>query len=516
MIRFSVRNFLIVFPLLLAMQARAQEPAPRVEEATSRSTPAAPAPQVGGAPHAMLFGAFPVATRSPEARKLVEQAIDQYENVLLDESVSTAHQAAQKDPHFALAFAVWSFAARRNSPSAEALRRAEALASRATPDEKLLVHWMTSVQKEDMLPAITATNDLLARYPNDKHVLYLTSEWLYFQQDYERSRKIMEKVVKLDPNFPPILNMLGYAYVESGDPDPVRAVSYLQRYAQLQPHQPNPEDSLGEVLRFTGDDEGSLAHYTAALKIIPNFITSQVGLGDTLVLMGNYSRARAEYDKAVLMATNPRDRQHAEYQKAMVYFWEGKPMEGRNALDGLLDKTRKQKEPYSIFDTSLGRALLTADFQSQLEQLRAIEASLQKPISGMSDSDRNLSIALVLREQVRIAAANHLSSTAEETLSKLEKFSTKSRDLTIGDSYESARGFLLFSQGDLTNAASELAADPHSPVVLQVLAATQEKLGDAAAAESTRRRIKYQRAPTLEWYLITHENTGQSNQAAAK
>jgi predicted Zn-dependent protease len=516
MIRLSVRNFLFVFPLLFTLQARAQEPAPRVEEATSRSAAPATAPEVGAAPHAMLFGAFPVATRSPEARKLVEQAIDQYENVLLDESVSTAHQAAQKDPHFALAFAVWSFAARRNSPSAEALRRAEALAPHATPDEKLLVHWMTSVQKEDMLPAITATNDLLARYPNDKHVLYLTSEWLYFQQDYDRSRKIMEKVVKLDPNFPPILNMLGYAYVESGDPDPVRAVSYLQRYAQLQPHQPNPEDSLGEVLRFTGDDEGSLAHYTAALKIIPNFITSQVGLGDTLVLMGNYARARAEYDKAVLMATNPRDRQHAEYQKAMVYFWEGKPAEGRKALDALLDKTRKQKEPYSIFDTSLGRALLTPDFQSQLEQLRAIEASLQKPISGMSDSDRNMSIALVLREQVRIAAANHLSSAAEEALSKLEKFSTKSRDLTIGDSYESARGFLLLAQGDFTSAASGLAADPHSPVVLQALAATQDKVGDAAAAESTRRRIKYQRASTLEWFLITHENAGQSNQAAAQ
>jgi tetratricopeptide (TPR) repeat protein len=326
----------------------------------------------------------------------------------------------------------------------------------------------------------------------------------------------MEKVVKLDPNFPPILNMLGYAYVESGDPDPVRAVSYLQRYAQLQPHQPNPEDSLGEVLRFTGDDAGSLAHYTAALKIIPNFITSQVGLGDTSVLMGNYSRARAEYDKAVLMATNPRDRQHAEFQKAMVYFWEGQSAEGRKALDELLDKTRKQKEPYSIFDTSLGRALLSSDFQNQLEQLRAIEASLQKPISGMSDSDRNLSIALVLREQVRIAASNHLSSAAEETVSKLEKFSTKSRDLTIEDNYESARGFLLHAQGDFTSAASGLAADPHSPVVLQALAATQDKIGDAAAAESTRKRLKYQRAPTLEWFLITHESASQANQAAAQ
>lgn len=516
MIRPSLRNFLLLFPLLFAVQASAQQPAPRLEEATSRNPDPAPAPPVGVAPHGLLFGALPVATRSAAARKLVEQAIDQYENVLLDQSVASAHQAALKDPHFALAFAVWSFAARRSLPSIAALNRAEALAPNATPDEQLLVHWMTSVQKEDMLPAIAATNDLLARYPNDKHILYLTSEWLYFQQDYERSRKLMEKLVKLDPNFPPILNMLGYAYVESGDPDPVKAISHLQRYAQLQPRQPNPEDSLGEVLRFTGDDEGSLVHYTAALKIIPNFITSQVGLGDTSVLMGNFTRARAEYDKAVLMATNSRDRQHAEFQKAMVYFWEGKPEEGRQALDELLDKTRKQKEPYSIFEVSLARASLSADSQSQLEQLRAIESSLQKPIPGMSDSDRNLNIALVLREQARIAAFHDLSKDAQQAIDKLEQFSTKSSDLSIGNSFESARGFLLLSQGDFTSAATSLAADPHSPVVLQLLASTQDKLGDAQAAASTRRRIKYQRAPTLEWFLITHENAGQTSSAAAQ
>jgi len=46
-------------------------------------------------------------------------------------------------------------------------------------------------------------NDLLARFPNDKHVLYLTSEWVYMQQDYDRARKMMEKIIEIDPNFPP-------------------------------------------------------------------------------------------------------------------------------------------------------------------------------------------------------------------------------------------------------------------------------------------------------------------------
>jgi predicted Zn-dependent protease len=504
MIRLSARSILLIFPLLFAAMAGAQEPASHVEEATTRAT-AASSPVVPASRN-MLFGMMPVSTHSTEARKLVERAIDEYENVLLDQAVSTAHQATKKDPHFALAFAVWSFAARRNQPSEEALHHAEALAVDATPQEQLLVHWMTSVQKDDMLPAITATNDLLKKYPDDKHVLYLTSEWLYFQQDYERSRKIMEHVLQLDPNFPPILNMLGYAYMESGDPNPAKAVSFLQRYAQLQPQQPNPEDSLGEVYRYAGEDENSLAHYTAALKIIPNFITSQTGLGDTYTLMGNHARARAEYDKAMEMATNSRDRLHAAFQKALAYFWEGQSATGRHSLDALLEEARQKKDAYAQFEIGFGRAMLALDAAAELEQLRSIEASLQKPIPGMSESDRNLFLAQTLREEVRIAVLSRIDGVAEPSLSKVAALANRSRDLTIADCYDSARGFLLLSQGDTNEAADELATDQRSPVVLTQLAATQEKLGDAAAAAATRNRIKYMRADTIEWYLITHPN----------
>jgi len=502
MIRLSARSILLILPLGFAAMASAQQQAPRVEDTTARaaaSTPVVPASRN------MLFGMMPVSTHSTEARKLVERALDEYENVLLDQAVSTAHLASQKDPHFALAFAVWSFAARRNQPSEEALHRAEALAIHATPQEQLLVHWMTSVQKGDMLPAITATNDLLQSYPNDKHVLYLTSEWLYFQQDYERSRKIMEHVAQLDPNFPPILNMLGYAYMESGDPNPVKAISFLQRYAQLQPQQPNPEDSLGEVYRFAGDDENSLVHYTAALKIIPNFITSQTGLGDTSTLMGNYTRARAEYDKAMAMATNSRDRLHAAFQKALVYFWEGQANSGRLSLDNLLEEARQKKDPYAQFEIGFGRAMLAPDAQTGLERLRALEASLQKQIPGMSESDRNLFLASVLREQVRVAVLNHINGVAAASVSKVADLANRSRDLTIGDYYDSARGYLLLSQGD-AGASDALASDAHSPLILTQLAALQEKSGDAAAAAATRNRVKYMRADTIEWYLITHAN----------
>ena len=86
---------------------------------------------------------------------------------------------------------------------------------------------------------------------------------------------------------------------------------------------------------------------------------------------------------------------------------------------------------------------------------------------------------------------------------KLEQLAAQSRDLLVENCYESARGYLLAANGDFANAVDELAADPRSVLALDQLAAAQEKLGNASAAEATRTRIKYLRAPTVEWYLLT-------------
>jgi tetratricopeptide (TPR) repeat protein len=504
--RFAVRYLQLIFLPLFAAHAGAQQPpAAHVEQTGHKeAVPASSGAPIAPLTQRQLFGTVPVATKSDDARKLLEKAIDQYENVLLDRSVSNAHLAATKDPHFALAYAMWSYAANRSQPNAEALKRAKALAATATPDEQLLVNWLVAVQQGDNLIAIGAMNDLLARFPADKHVLYLTSEWLYFQQDYDRSRKMMERILDIDPNFPPALNMLGYSYIETGDPDPAKAVGFLQRYAALEPNHPNPQDSLGEVLRYAGDDQGSLQHYAAALKIINNFYSSQLGIGDTLTLMGDYAGARSAYDKIGASATNSRDRLHVQFQRALISFWEGQPQQGRKSLDVLLEQARRQKDPYAQFEIGFGRAQLSANSVSELEQLRALEVSVQKPVPGMSEPDRNIFLASVLREETRIAAATGQTEVAQEAISKLERSAAITRDLIVENNYESSRGYTLFAQGDFANAADELATDPHSPLALQQLALAQEKLGNNAAAESTRNRLKYLRAPTVEWYLTTH------------
>jgi len=116
----------------LGQQACAQTPAAQtasaqahVEEASRREvTPSTKAAAIPAAPMApivplnrkALFGTLPISVRSDDTRKLIEKAIDQYENVLLDLSIDSAHKAALKDSHSALAFAMWSYAATHSRP----------------------------------------------------------------------------------------------------------------------------------------------------------------------------------------------------------------------------------------------------------------------------------------------------------------------------------------------------------------------------------------------------------------
>jgi len=498
------RNVALILPVLFAAQIlRAQEHPPRVEEAKSRgarSTRIAPAPL-------LLFGTIPVSTRSVEARKFAELALDKYENVLLHDAVVQAQHATEKDPDFALGYALLSLASRTGVPNSAALERAKVLMPQAPADEQLLVRWMTGIQDHNLLPAIASMNDLLKRYPKNKHVLYLISEWLFGQQDFDRAQKMMESVLQIEPNFPPVLNMLGYAYIQSAHPDPAKAVATLKRYIAADPSSPNTEDSMGEVLRYTGDDQGSLQHYSAALQIDPTFFTSQLGLGDTLTLMGKYDDARLEYDKAVLMSENKRDLLHASFQKALVYFWEGRADEGRSALSNLAAEAAQKNEPNGEFEIALGSAMLAPDFASELHQLRALEEKLQNMVEGMSEADRGAALANVLCEEARVASQHGLTEAAEQAISKLERLAAQTAALLVENPYETARGYLLLSQGDLANAVDELSANRLSPLAVQQLAVVQRKLGNQSAAGETVKQLKYQRAPTVEWYLASQNGS---------
>jgi tetratricopeptide (TPR) repeat protein len=497
-------NWLCWFSLLCLCFLPAGSPAQQTANVEApRTSTAKPAGRV--APGGQLFyGSLAISTRSKAARQNLEMALDQYENAGFDQAMLHAQMATDSDPWFALAYALWAFAARRTSPAPEVLAKAKALAAKCTRDECLLITFLNGTQEANVLPAISAMNDLVTRRPKDKHVLYLAAEWLFFQGNYQRAIEMWSKALELDPDFPPALNMLGYSYVESGDPDPQKAVGYLKHYAAVLPNEANPQDSLGEVLRMAGDDSGSLAHYAEALRISPSYITSQYGRGDTYTLMGNLTQARLEYETALKMATTAHDRLHIQFQKALANFWDSDPRTGRAELARLSGIAAADKDEVARFDIEYARALLCPDPENEHQILSALRSRLLAPVPGLPDADRNAALAQVLREEIRLAAASKQKDATEAALAQLLHLSESSRDMLVENILVSARGYAAFAHGDFTKAAEQFSADLHSPLVVRQFTLTQEKLGNVKGVEEAQTRLKYLRTPTAEWYVASH------------
>ncbi len=318
--------------------------------------------------------AMPVTTSSAAARALYEKGMQDYENLYLERCNDDWRAAVKADPNLAVAWAWIAFNGSDPKEVSAAREKAKALAPKLTPGERLMIAWIAKVQEGDFLGGISAMNDMLEMYPKDKHLIYLAANWLMNENGDDQAQRLLEKALTLDKNFPAALNDLAYVYARSRQF--AKAFAAMDRYVALLPGEPNPQDSYGELLRMAGNFEGSLQHYRAALKIDPDFVTSQVGLGDTYALMGNQELARMEYDKAIRYAHNEADRLDYSMQKAMTWVREGKFSEADKRFQEIAQIAHAKDQDLREAQAYRHLAEYQADDKTSLKYLQDAEESL--------------------------------------------------------------------------------------------------------------------------------------------
>ena len=117
--------------------------------------------------------ALPVTTSVPSARQKFESAMVALEQLRRGESLDELRAAVKHDPKFAQAWILISHLTHDPDEQASARARAEQLAPRVTPGERMLIRWLAGVEEGNYIPAISAMNDLLAKYPKDHRLAFL-------------------------------------------------------------------------------------------------------------------------------------------------------------------------------------------------------------------------------------------------------------------------------------------------------------------------------------------------------
>jgi Tfp pilus assembly protein PilF len=252
---------------------------------------------------------------------------------------------------------------------------------------------------------------------------------------------------------------------------------------------------------MAGDFESALAHYQSALRMDPDFVSSQLGLGDTYALMGNQEQARVEYDKAIRFAHNEADRLTYGMQKAMTYVRDGNYAEADNQFLEIADNARAKNQNLQEAQALRHMAEYQADDNTALKHLKLAEESLSRG-SSISAGDRDEELSRILRVRAVRASRAGNQALADKSLQQLAAMANGSRNRVILSSYQGAFGTLLMDQKKYDEAIVHLEDDQENPFTMELLVQAYYQTMQSEKLHDIEVRLRGTNVPTMEQALV--------------
>jgi tetratricopeptide (TPR) repeat protein len=440
-----------------------------------------------------------ITTSSPQARAYFETGLARVQTLYSEDGLENWRKAVKADPNFALAHI---FLAHFSTDPAEQVReRDRALATKkfAGPEEQLIVDWISNASQAHWIPAIQAMNEALEHYRDHKQLFWMAGMWLTGQQQWARAGGFYERAIQLDPDFADAWNSVAYCYARTRQFD--KAFVAMKRYTELLPNESNPQDSFAEISRMAGRFDDALAHYHASLKIDPNFTMSQIGIGDTYALMGEETRARAEYSVAMPKAPNKILSAQWSLQMAITWVREGDYTGADKAFRALAARAHQDGIGNMEAEAYRSMALYQKDHSSAMALFKEAESAVQEA----HDVPRLLldqELASILRARIERAVEDKDAVMAKTDLKRLEQLSSSSGDGQVEMFYEGALGTFAFSKGNYTEALAHLKSEGRNPYSLLRLYAAYEKTGGKEDADQVAEELAGFNEPVIEQALV--------------
>jgi Tetratricopeptide repeat len=441
---------------------------------------------------------LPVTTSSVQARKSFEQAMLNFEEYRIPETLQYLRAATKADPNFAQAFILIARMSSDPVEQATTRMRAKQLAPRTSESERLLIRWLAGAQENNYLPAIAAMNDLLAKYPRDQRLSYLAGDWLMQQQRYEQAVGVLERAIAVFPDYAAALNDLAYGYADTGNFE--KAFAVMDRYVALEPDQPNPHDSYGEILRMAGKLDAALEQYRMSIRIDPNF-GSELGVADTYAVMGKEEEARAEYGRSIVFARSDHDKVDRELQYALTWIRENNRKQAEKALNDVARHAHAAALAQLEAEANRILGMYEPDTKKAMKNLQIAEEVLHDG-DEISASDRDEEQARILRVRATRSAQGQDMESAAHAVQQLETMAAGSRSQVIQLCYQGATGALLIAQGKFSDSIPHLEEDAADPLSMQLLWRAYTGTGAGAQAQAIAAKLAALNLPTVEQALV--------------
>ena len=453
-----------------------------------------------GAQTAPQSNAFPISAKTSEARRLLDQAwILDSDQVEQAQAIEVMRKVVKIDPNFAMGHEILAQISLDPAEQISEQKLAFANRSHANPDEQTVIEWFQDAADHKLIPAITNMNDVLHKYPHDRWLVFLANSWLMAQTQYERAAAVYENSGITDS--PGLINNAAYTYANMRKFS--KAFALMDKYVALMPKDANPHDSYGEILRMAGHYTVAIDHYRVALTINPQFYSSQFGIADTYMLMGDETRARQEYEKAFqkFPSLPELDCIRWKTREAATYLYENDFAGADKAFQALADYAHDKHLSQVEAESYRQMAMYQPSFPQALALLTKAESALGEGHS-ISAIGIHQEAAQILRTRAELEMKAGRSLAADSAVAKLAELSLNSNDRVIDSAFHGAAGAHLFYEHQYKQAIPHLEEDSNSPLSLQRLAAAYEKTGYTSGAKETQKTLANFNDPTVEQALV--------------
>ena len=256
-----------------------------------------------------------VTTLSQEAYKLYLQGVDNNQNFYHKEAIVLLEKAIDLDNEFAMAYLqlYYSYLGEGNYlKSRQMIEKAALFKEYVSEREGLIIEIRRNWGEEyNQSVADSLIEILYDKYPDTIEPHLYKARIAVREGDFEAAIAEYELVRKINKDYAPVYNILGYMYAESGRYD--EAIENLKQYAKKAPGKANPFDSLGEILIRVGRYEEAITNLDKALEIKPELNETSNFLGSAIHKnLGNAYLGRGQITKAVHHYKRSQDLQPGE------------------------------------------------------------------------------------------------------------------------------------------------------------------------------------------------------------
>jgi tetratricopeptide (TPR) repeat protein len=244
-------------------------------------------------------------------------------------------EAVGADGSFALAHLYTAYYARTAPEYKTHLEHGIALADKASRAERLQIQVEQRLFAADPNGALDLAQQLVTATPGNPRSLQ-TLAGIQFQLNRPAdARATLERAMKAAPGYAPVYWQLGNSYLVTEPTNPSKGLAIIRRAAEMLPNEPNAHDYMGDAYRANNEFVKARAEYTKMIELDPANAGAYLQRGHVNSFIGNFSEARADYDKSISIGTAANKASYPLFH-AYVNLYAGDPAAAERELEAMV------------------------------------------------------------------------------------------------------------------------------------------------------------------------------------